>query len=254
MTAPIVIVGIGELAGPFALGFLRLNHAIYPVLRQTDRGALASEVPGPALTLVTVREADLDEALVGLPAPWRTNVVLVQNDLVPADWERHNLVPTVAVVWFEKKPGAPTRVIRPTVVGGPCADLVVEALGAADIPAVTASDDELLEALVAKNLYIGVSNIAGLATPEGITVGALWSDHRQLAEAVAHDVLSIQEGLLSRSVDREALVSEMVASFEADPEHGATGRSAPQRLDRALVQAAELGLAVDALQRIRDTA
>ena len=66
-----------------------------------------------------IREADLDVTLDALPAPWRSHVALVQNDLVPSDWSRHHLLsPTVAVVWFEKKPGRAVKVIRPTLIGG----------------------------------------------------------------------------------------------------------------------------------------
>jgi hypothetical protein len=255
MPQPVVVIGIGELAGPFVRGLLRLGHPVYPVTRDTDQSTVASEVPGPALTLVTVREADLDDVLDSLPAPWRHAVGLVQNDLVPASWERHHLEPTVAVVWFEKKPRSPVKVIKPTVVGGTAADTVVAALAAVDIPAVVAaSAGTLLTALVAKNLYIGVANLAGLAVPAGTTVGELWAAHRSLAEGVASEVLDLQEQLVAQQLDRDKLLKDMIDSFAADPDHGATGRTAPQRLQRALAQAAEFGVSVPTLQRIADTA
>ncbi|MEE8330737.1 MAG: hypothetical protein V3R84_03115 [Acidimicrobiia bacterium] len=251
MKAPVVIVGIGELAGPFALGFLRLGHPVHPVTRHTDRDEAAAMLPATDITLVTVREADLDALLASLPAPWRHHVGLVQNDLLPADWERHQLNPTIAVVWFEKKRGVAPKIIKPTIVGGPRADLVVSALEAADIPAVAAlSDASLLNALVAKNLYIGVANIGGLAVPPGTTVGSLWSDHRALAEDVVSDVLDLQEALVGQTLERDTLIKDMTESFNADPEHGATGRSAPQRLERAIAQATELEIDVTTLRRI----
>jgi len=246
-----VIVGIGELAGPFALGFLRLGHPIYPMTRHTDRAAAAAKLPATELTLVTVREADLDGLLSSLPAPWRHHVGLVQNDLLPADWERHQLKPTVAVVWFEKKRGRAPKVIKPTIVGGPRADLVASALEAVDIPARPAiSDAALVNALIAKNLYIGVANLGGLALPPGTTVGSLWADHRELADAVASEVLDLQEALVGHPLDRDNLIKDMIESFNADPDHGATGRSAPQRLERAISQARELEIEVPTLQRV----
>lgn len=255
MPAPVVVIGIGELAGPFARGLLRCGHPVYPVTRHTDQSAAASEVPGPALTLITVREADLEGVLDSLPAPWRHAVCLVQNDLVPADWERHHLEPTVAVVWFEKKPGSPVKVIKPTVVGGAVAETLVAALTAVAIPAVVApSPGALLAALVAKNLYIGVANLAGLGIPAGTTVGVLWAEHRALAENVASEVLSLQERLVGVTLDRDKLLAEMVDSFTADPDHGATGRTARLRLERALAQASELGIAVPTLRRIAGAA
>lgn len=251
MKAPVVIVGIGELAGPFALGFLRLGHPVYPVTRHTDRAEEAARLPATELTLVTVREADLDGLLASLPAPWRHHVGLVQNDLLPADWERHQLNPTIAVVWFEKKRGVAPKVIKPTIVGGPRADLVVSALEAAEIPAmVAASDASLLNALVAKNLYIGVANIGGLAVAPDTTVGSLWSDHRALANDVASDVLDLQEALVGQDLDRDTLIKDMSESFDADPDHRATGRSAPQRLEKAIAQATEHEIGVPTLRRI----
>jgi hypothetical protein len=253
MKAPVVIVGIGELAAPFALGFLRLGHPIYPVTRQTDRAQAAAKLGATELTLVTVREADLDGLLASLPAPWRHHVGLVQNDLLPPDWERHRLNPTIAVVWFEKKRGVSPKIIKPTIVGGPRADLVVSALEAADIPAIAAlSNASLLSALVAKNLYIGVANIGGLALPPGTTVGSMWSDHRALADDVASDVLDLQEALVGQTLDRDTLIKDMIESFNADPEHGATGRSAPQRLEKAIAQANELDIGVTTLRRIEE--
>ena len=130
--------------------------------------------------------------------------------------------------------GGPPKVIRPTVVGGPNAQLLADALGAVDVPANVVGDAELLQALVAKNLYIGVANIAGLVAGPEATVSSLWENHRQLAEDVAADVLDIQAHLTGASLDRAALIADMVAAFEADPAHRAMGRSAPQRLERAL--------------------
>jgi hypothetical protein len=42
----------------------------------------------------------------------------------------------------------------------------------------------------------------------------------------------------------------MVAAFAADPDHGATGRSAPRRLQRAIAAADAAGLPVPALRAI----
>ena len=252
MHAPVVIVGVGELAGPFSLGFLRLDYPVFPVTRATDRERIASEITATTLTLVTVREGDLDEALHSLPAPWRHSVGLVQNDLVPSVWHPHHLEPTVAVVWFEKKPGKAPKVIRPTPIGGPQAGLLVDVLGAVGIPAAVVDDDSLIDALVSKNLYIGVANISGLQLDEGATVGELWAEHRDLAESVAEDVLDLQERLVGRTLDREALVADLVVSIEGDTAHVAKGRSAPQRLERAIELSDEHQLAAATLRRVSE--
>ncbi len=100
-----------------------------------------------------------------------------------------------------------------------------------------------------KNLYILTANIGGLVS--GGSVSHLWENHNSLARDVAAEVLMIQEWLVGRALDGEALLAGMLAAFDADPDHGATGRSAPSRLVRALDHAAAAGIDVPVLERIR---
>ncbi|GMQ84483.1 MAG: hypothetical protein BMS9Abin07_0047 [Acidimicrobiia bacterium] len=251
MERPIVVVGLGEMGGVFARAFLSVGYPVYPVLRHRPIAETAATVPDPALVLVTVGEADLDEALDGLPAPWRRRVGLIQNELLPPDWARHGIDdPTVATVWFEKKPGRPVRVIVPTLVAGPQAELVVTALDRLGIAVRVIHRDQLVNALVAKNLYILTANIGGLST--GGTVSELWQGHPELAAPVASEVLDIQEHLVGEPIDREMAMAEMIAAFAADPEHGSTGRSAPRRLQRALRFARDAGIATPTLDAIAE--
>ncbi|MGD2051615.1 MAG: hypothetical protein PVI35_03975, partial [Acidimicrobiia bacterium] len=248
-----VVVGLGEMGGVFARALLRAGHPVFPVRRGDDPDALAGQLPDPVIALVTVAEADLDAVLATLPAVWRPHAGLVQNELLPRDWKVHRLpAPTVAVVWFEKKPGRPVTPILPTPIGGVGAGLLTEALSGIGIPAVAVDDEaRLLFELVRKNLYILTTNIAGLVA--GGTVGALWHDHRPLATEVASEVLDLQEWRCGTTLDRDALMAGMVEAIEADLEHGATGRSAPLRLARALRHAAEAGIAVPRLAAIQTT-
>lgn len=249
MKAPIVVVGLGEMGGVFARGFLSAGHPVFPVLRHDTTADLADEVPDPALVLITVGEDDLGEVLVRLPEAWRSRTGLIQNELLPRDWTKHGIErPTVASVWFEKKPRKPVKVIIPTPVAGPKAELFVDALAAIDIPAAAISDAGLIDALVAKNLYILTANIAGLRT--GGTVSELWSGHRELAESVAAEVFEIQEHLVGAPIDGKGAVAAMVTAIEADPDHGATGRSAPSRLERARRHAAAAGIGTPTLDAI----
>ncbi len=237
----ITLVGVGEMGAVFGHAFLRTGHPIFPVLRSTPLATAVERNPDPGLTLVTVAEDDLHPVLENLPAEWRSSVGLIQNELLPRDWIRHGIeAPTVAVVWFEKKPGRTTRVLVPTPVAGPWAGTVVRALNAIGIPAEHIADDELTHALVAKNLYILTANIGGLRT-QG-TVTDLWNGHRDFAGAVASEVLDIQDWLVGEPVDRDRAVAGMVAAIDGDPEHGATGRSAPRRLERAIGQARTAGI------------
>jgi len=242
------------MGGVFGRAFLRHGSAVYPALRTTSLEELAAAVPEPALALITVGEADLDAALATIPESWKGRLGLLQNELLPRDWERHGISqPTVAVVWFEKKPGSDVKVIIPSPIAGAQATMVSGALEAIGIPALATPADRLLFELVRKNLYILTVNIAGLVT--GGTVGALWRDHRDLVRAVVKEVLAIQYWLCASTLDSDELVAGMVAAINADPDHQATGRSAPARLERALSHATSGGLAVPTLEQIqRDTA
>ncbi len=247
---PAVIVGMGEMGGSFARGLLRLGHTVVPVLRRTPAEDVAAEYPGPSLVLVTVGEADLDNTLDTLPDPWKGNAVLVQNELLPRSWKPHDIAdPTVAVVWFEKKPGRSESPIIPTPIAGRHAELLVAALATIDVPAFVVEDeDELLYELVRKNVYIITMNVGGLIS--GGNVHDLWYNHRELAKAVAADIIDVQAWLTGKDLDTDRYLAGMVEAIDADPEHGATGRSAPARLARAIGYADEAGLAVPQLREI----
>jgi ketopantoate reductase len=249
--ASIVIVGIGELGGVFARGLLRRGRAIAPVTRgQRIADQLAAHADAE-LVLVTVGETELDGVLRELPEAFRDRVGLVQNELLPHAWQaRAVLDPTVCVVWFEKKPGRDVHVVQPSVAFGRGAELLVRALTELRIPARAASDEdgELLLELVSKNLYILTTNLAGLMT--GGTVSALWHEHQPLAREVASDVLDLQERLAGEKLERQILLARLEQAIAADPEHQCTGRSAGERLARALRHADREGLAVPRLRAI----
>ncbi len=251
MKNPVVIVGIGEIGGVFARGFLRLGHPVYPVVRDlesADMAAVAARVD-PELVVVAVAENDLHTVLDDMPRPWRNRLVLLQNELLPNDWLRHNIDPTVISVWFEKKKGMDSKVIQPSPVCGRHAQPVADALGAVGIPArVVESAGELLFELVLKNVYILTTNIAGLKT--GGTVGDLWARDKDLATAVADEVIALQQKLTGTAFDRTRLIEGMVRAFDGDPDHACMGRSAPERLARALGLADEVGLDLPQLKRI----
>ncbi len=252
MKQPVVIIGIGEIGGVFARGLLKLGHPVYPVTRQTTASEVAAEVEAPELVLVAVGEKDLHPTLETIPASWRDRLVLIQNELLPHDWQQHGIdKPTVISVWFEKKPGMDAKMVVPSPVFGPHAQTVIATLDAVGLPAYRLnSPEELLFELVRKNLYILTTNIAGLEV--GGNVSELWHEHGDLARAVAKDVLSIQAWLTGEALDEEKLIDAMVAAFEGDPQHGCMGRSAPARLERALKIADEGGLEVPTLRRIAE--
>ena len=187
-----------------------------------------------------------------LPDVWKNRLVLIQNELLPPAWESRGVeTPTVMPVWFEKKPGFWVKVTRPSPVYGPASDPVVSAMEALDVPTRRIEDqDEMLFELALKNVYILTLNIAGLVA--GQTAGELWKDHRGLAEEVAKEAIDIQEALAGRELDRERLLRELSAAVGDRPEQKTTGRSAPERLYRALSHADAHGLAVGKLRQIQN--
>jgi ketopantoate reductase len=253
MKSPVVVIGIGEMGSVFARGLLRLGHPVYPVTRATDMYALARQLPAPEMVLVAVAENTLHSVLEILPPAWHHRVALLQNELLPQDWERYGFTrPTVISVWFEKKPGQDVKILIPSPVFGPQAGLLVESLALLNIPARHIdSAQELLFELVLKNVYIVTINCAGLVT--GGTVTELWSDHHAFAEQIAREVIAIQQAQTGKQFDADALIRAMLVAFAGDPQHVCTGRSAPVRLARALQQADAAGLAVPGLREIANT-
>jgi hypothetical protein len=249
MKKSVVIIGMGEMGELFARGFLKLGHPVVPVLRGMDMAALASEIREPELVVLAVGENDLHPVLDALPPAWRRFLGLLQNELLPRDWQRHCIVdPTVIVVWFDKKKGRPFVAVLPTPIAGPKAALVAMALNAIEVPCLEIPGEELLYELARKNLYILTINIAGLRT--GGTVSELWSHHRGLVERVAKEILDIQEWLAQTELPRTRLMAGMLEGFEGDPSHICTGRTAPARLQRALAHAREAGIGTPILQEI----
>ena len=244
----VVLIGIGEMGSVFAKAFLQLGASIHPIRRGDAPESLASVLPKPSLVLVAVGEADLDNTLESVPNLWRDRLMLIQNELLPQSWNAHSIAnPTVGVVWFEKKPGQDVKVIISSPIGGPASSAVVRGLRSIGIAAhsLTSSKD-LARELIIKNVYILTSNLAGLDT--GGTVFQMWKTHNALASAVAEDVLDIQEYLLGCPVDRAASIAGMVTAIDGDPDHQTTGRSALQRLARALHHADAAGLEVATLR------
>ena len=248
----IVIIGLGQLGRVFAGGLLRAGCTVVPVNRGDDMAALAQQHPAPELVLVAVAENDLYPVLAALPEIWKPCVALIQNELLPRDWEAHGYVdPSVISVWFEKKKGIDAKPLIASPVAGPGAGLLCRALAAIDLPCRQVSlGADLLFELVRKNVYILTTNIAGLKT--GGTVAQLWALHETFAREVANEVMDIQDALTGTQNDRDKLIAGMLEAFDGDPAHGCTGRSAPARLARALRHADAFKLSVPTLRSLAD--
>ncbi len=250
MKPPVVVIGMGELGGVFARAFLKAGHPVYPVTRSMDILTAQREFPDPVFVLVAVAENDLSTVLETMPGNWRYKIGLLQNELLPSDWQSRKINdPTVVSVWFEKKRGQDYNVFIPSPIYGPNSRLTVNALSTLDIPCrILSGTDDLLQALVIKNVYVLTINIAGLMT--GGTVGELWAGHNELTRRIAGEVIVLQERLTGAVFDREALMNGMLAGIEAEPAHQCRGRSSSQRLGRVIALAERYDLGIPAIREI----
>ena len=250
LAGEVVIVGVGEMGSVFARACLRADRVVVPVNRSTSMAKVAERFPAPELCLVAVGENDLDGVLENLPDGWRTRIGLLQNELRPVNWKKHALGdPTLIVVWFEKKRERPLEVILPTVIGGPSAHWLAEALSDIGV-AAQATDDprQLAHALAAKNLYILTANVAGLVV--GGTVGELLTTHQPLALEIAQEILDIEERLSETELHRDALLEMLLGAFASDPYHLCLGRTANERLTRTIAHADALSLRTPRIRAI----
>ena len=252
MKPPIVIIGIGELAGVFARAFLRTGYPVYPITRHMNIDEEAENLPEPQLVLVAVAEKDFRAVMEALPDQWRDKLVLIQNELLPHDWQRHAISsPTVMSVWFEKKKGMDYNPLLPSPLYGPAAELIAGSLAGMGIPCrVPRTEDELVFELVLKNVFVLTINIAGLMLAEGASTSMLWQKHRQLALDVAGDVIELQEHATGRGFSRDQLIRGLIAGIEGDPNHKCKGRSAPERLRRVLEIADTADLKIPSIRDI----
>jgi len=251
MQPPIAIIGIGQLGGVFARAFLRAGYPVYPLTRGMALNQTLEQIPSPLLILVAVGEKDLPAVLQALSPDKRSSLGLLQNELLPDTWQLNGAIdPTVISVWFEKKKGMDVKVLRPSPLFGPQAELMAAALEGIGIPSrLMASSGELLLELVVKNVFVYMINICGLRT--GGTTGTLWAEHSELARRVAAEIIDLQETITKTTFSRSTLMDSVVEGITGDPEHKCMGRSAPARLTRFLSMADEAGIKADTIREIQ---
>ena len=250
MNDPIIIIGMGEIGSVLARGLLRSGHPVYPVTRSMMLSDAHRINPEPMAVILAVGEAQLQACLHEIPMPWRDKLVLLQNELLPRDWQEHKLQsPTIMSVWFEKKKGMDSKALLPSPVFGHHAGLICTAMQMLELPArEVLSMEAMAWELVRKNVYILTTNIAGLAV--GGTVDELWQKNETLARDIAFEVIQLQEALTGLTFEREALIQGMLEGFHGDPVHKCLGRTAPARLERAVNTMQHYGISAPTMQKI----
>ena len=93
MNKSVVVVGLGEMGSVFARGFLRSGYTVHPVIRGVELSTLAEDAINPELVLLAVAEADLHAQLAKVPEVWKGRLVLLQNELLPRDWQQYGISP-----------------------------------------------------------------------------------------------------------------------------------------------------------------
>jgi hypothetical protein len=252
MKQPIVIIGIGELAGVLARAFLRNSHPVYPVTRDMNILEEAKRIPEPKMVVVAVAEKDFPAVMETIPDQWRNNLVFIQNELLPQDWEIYDIqLPTVISVWFEKKKGMDFNPLIPSPVYGPHADFISQSLEQIDIPCkILNGKDDLVFELVLKNVFVFTINIAGLVLSESTTTSMLWEKDQKLATDVADNIIDMQESITGKTFSRDLLIEGLFTGIKGDPHHKCKGRSAHGRLMRTIETADGIGLKIQAIRYV----
>ncbi|BAF61282.1 hypothetical protein [Candidatus Vesicomyidisocius calyptogenae] len=251
MKKPIIVLGIGELGSVFSRAFLKNNYPVYPITRQTNINELANTI-NPELVLICTAEDDLQNALHSTPDKWKDRITMIQNELLPRDWQTHNFIdPTVISVWFEKKKGIDPKVLISSPIYGKKAKILIDSLALINIPShIINSEEELLFELVLKNLYILTTNIVGLVIESDANINDLRNKHSSLMSNVSNDIIAIQTKLTGKTFDKKKLEQGIIKIFESDLEHNCMGRFALTRLKRTLKLAKKFNLSVPALKKI----
>jgi hypothetical protein len=248
-----IVMGLGELGALYANAALKLGLRVTPVTRALEPERALQELPLETPLLVAVGEADLESALTSLPKGRLDSLVLLQNELFPAQWERFTSYPTVMVPWLLKKKGEPLLVARSTPVLGQHADLVLSLHRALGFEAEKLPDEAALrQAIVDKYAFILTVNALGLL--EDLALGDwLHKAPAQVStlarEAAALGARLVCEGRELDDFDTNTTVTQVQAGMKAMGAMRARGRTAKERLRRATAHAARFGVPVPALDQ-----
>lgn len=248
-----VVVGMGQLGSLFAEGWLKLGYPVIPKLRHQSFDEVEAQLAGrlPRAVLIAVGETALPQVLAELPTAYGSRVLLVQNELLPVVWQqaRPGLQVSGAVVWFEKKGSAQARPLRASVLFGPQAELLAEAYQRLELPyRIAGSAVERDFELVLKNLYILGLNLGGLAHPGN--AANLWFNHAEFARGLVGELIELQSAQLGRQLAQPPLFAGLEEAILATPEQACRGRTAEERLARALAQAERYGLKLPVLSSL----
>ena len=245
----LIVVGLGQLGALLGATALRLGIRVTPLVRHTDRHAAFATAPFDTPLLVAVGEGALQSVVEEVPKSRRNNIVLIQNELFPSTWTALGITaPTVAVVWFSKKEGRPVEVARESAVCGPHAALTAQLMQSSGAPCVEVDVETRDLHLVAKFAFILAINSLGVLRNDSLRT---WLEtDRERCEAAIRDGITLGCAHLGHDVDKAQALQMAVEGMEGLGDYPARGRTAAQRLERALTDAKAFAIVVPALDTL----
>lgn len=254
---PIIVIGMGELGSLFSNGFLRLGIPIIPILRSDNIKDF--ETITPILVLIAIDIKDLNTVLKEIPKSWWSLIVLMQNELLPGNWNHLNIpFPSIIVVWLEKKnQNLNIRSFSKEIVYSPnkeLGDLIECCLNKLNIPTLrVATEEEILIEMVQKNLFNLTMNVMGLYLGKNSTFNEILDDKNyEIRNLVAKECLSLQQSQLKNiKLSENEMITKMWNFMSFVPEMKCQGRYAKARLDRAILTAKKYNIEVTQLEKIK---
>jgi len=239
----LVVYGVGELGKLFGAAALRAGIRVTPITRGSDAAEILANVDEDTPVLVAVGERELDSVLSKLPARHRLDIILLQNELFPGSWQKHDLSPSVLVPWVLQKRGLPTQVAGPSPYFGRHATLLGELLRELGLPGQHLTDERaLMQALVNKYTFILTINTLGVLVDR--TLGLWLQEDATLIWDICGEATRLGEALAGAQVDAEQARLATELGMRALSNVPARGRTARERVGRAIAYATRLGILV----------
>jgi hypothetical protein len=241
--------GVGELGRWLGGAALRVGLRVTPITRATDPGGTLATLPARTPLLIAVSEDALDGVLAAIPRERADDVVLLQNELFPAQWYAHGVDPTVLVLWLLKKRGEPELVAGPSRLFGKHAALMGQLHEVLGMPHAHVADDAgLRQAIVDKYTFILTINTLGLLKDR--TLGGWLREDPRRVQLLAAEAAQIGAARCEAAIDVRASSQAAQGAMRAMSGISARGRTARARFERGLRIAREHGLSVPELDQI----
>jgi hypothetical protein len=249
----LVVYGLGELGQLYGAAALRAGYRVTPITRHDDPRRVLDGLLADVPILVAVGEAALDPVLTVLGKARGNAAILLQNELFPSAWRKHDIEPTVFVPWLLKKRGTPLLVARACPVFGAQTELVRDLHQALDLPCEALPNEHALyQALVEKYAFILTINALGLLRDR--TLGMWLQEDPSRVAGLSRETAQLGAVLCESEVDLERCQQAVLEGMRALHNVAARGRSAEERVTRALAEGQRIGLELPELARCRPSA